>query len=132
MICGRAVPEVNKEVVVEDNGNEPSTEQPQPHPCMHKRPLEAQDAKEIEESCDGNAFEGENEPGTLQDRGEEHGIDPKIGIDLVPGLTDSGLWTQDGRTEEPSRMQSGEIETQAGQQRHRNPRHEKPSDTINT
>jgi hypothetical protein len=117
-----AVPEVNEEVVAEDNGNQPSTEQPQPRPrpCPHMRkcPLEAQDAKEIEESHDGNAFEGENEPGTSQDRGEEHGINPKIGIDLVPGVTDSGLETQDGRTEEPSRMQSGEIETQAGQQRH--------------
>ena len=112
MIHGRVVPEVNEELVAEDNGNEPSTEQPQsrpqpcphPRPCMHKHPLEAQDTEEIEESHDGNAFEGENEPGTSQDRGEEHGIDPEIGIDLVPGVTDSGLETQDGRTEEPSRM----------------------------
>jgi hypothetical protein len=67
-----------------------------------------------------------------QDRGEEHAIGPEIGIDLVPGVTDSGLATQDGRIEEPSRMQSGEIETQAGQQRRRNPRRGKPSDTTNT
>ena len=116
-----AVPEANEEVVAEDNENKSSTEQPQPHPCpcphMCKHPLEAQDTREIEEPHDGNAFEGENEPGMLQDRGEEHGIGPEIGIDLVPRVTDSSLETQDGRTEEPSRMQSGEIETQAGQQR---------------
>jgi hypothetical protein len=53
----------------------------------------------------------------MQDRGEEHAIGPKIGIDLVPGVTVGGLETQDGRIEEPSRMQSGEIKTQACQQR---------------
>lgn len=140
MICGHreeaAVPEVNEEAVAEDNGNQPSTEQPQPcphpHPCMHKCPLTAQDTREIEEAHDGNAFEGENEPDTSQDRSEEHAIGPKIGIDLVPRVTDSGLETQDGRIEVPSRMQSGEIETQAGQQRHRNPRCGKPSDTTYT
>jgi hypothetical protein len=99
---------------------------------MHKCPVEAQDTGEIEEPCDVNAFEGENELGTSQDRGEEHVTGSKIGIDLVPGVTDGGLETQDGRTEEPSRMQSGEIKTQAGQQRHRNPRCGKPSDTTNT
>jgi len=139
VICGcceeAAVPEVNKEVVAEDNGNQPNTEQPQPHPhphpYMHKHPLKAQDTREIEEPHDGNAVKGENEPGTSQDRGEEHVIGPKIGIDLVPRVTDSGLETQDGRIEEPSRIQAGKIKTQAGQQRCQNPRHGKPSDTTN-
>ena len=84
---------------------------------MHKHPLEAQDTGGIEEPYDGNAFEGENEPSMLQDRGKEHAIGPKIGIDLVHRVTDSGLEAQNRRTEQSSRIQSSKIKTQAGQQR---------------
>jgi hypothetical protein len=100
---------------------------------MCKSPLEAQDVGGVEEPHDGDAVEGGNKPGILQDRGEEeHAIGPEIGIDLIPGVTESGLETQDGSIEEPSRVQSDKIEAQAGQQRHRNPRRGKQSDTTNS
>jgi hypothetical protein len=100
---------------------------------MHKSPLEAQDVGGVEEPCDGDVVEGENKPGMSQDRGEEEDtIGPKIGIDLVPGVTESGLEAQDGSIEKPSRVQSDKIEAQAGQQRRRNPRRGKQSDTTNS
>jgi hypothetical protein len=96
---------------------------------MRKLPIEAQDVRE-EESC---AVEGENESEMLQDRGEkEHAVGLEIGINMVPGVTKTGFEVQDGKIEELLTLQSGEIETQVGEQRRRNPRRGKQSDTINT
>jgi hypothetical protein len=96
---------------------------------MRKRPVEAQDVRE-EESC---AVEGENESEMLQDKGEEElAVGLEIGINMVPGVTETGFEVQDRRIEEPLRLQSGEIETRVGEQRRRNPRRGKQSDTINT
>ena len=106
---------------------------PCPRLRMRKQPIEAQDVRE-DESCEGNAVEEESE--MLQESDGEHAIGPKIGINMVPRVTKSGFEVQDGeRLMLQSGKNRGEIETHVGlvgEQRRRNPRRGKQSDTVNT
>jgi hypothetical protein len=113
------------EGVGEVEGNE--RVQPRPRPRMRNHPPESQDAgedREVEapESGGVDAIGGDG-PGTLRDEGGQgHVLGPEVGINLVPTVVEGGLETRNRDIEVPAMVQSGEIETEVGPARRRNPR----------
>jgi hypothetical protein len=114
---------------------------PRPRPCTHPQmpnhPPEVQGLGEHQDadvSGSGGigAAVGDGLETLQHEGGQKHTIGHKVHIDLVPGISEGGLVAQEGDIGAPARVQSGDVATQVGPSRRRNPRCGNQLDTTAT